>query len=348
MSTDVLPKAQSPLQPHLMARVLSDEFFQPVAMIFLFGDPTESAVAFVDRHAKLTYVDETFLKLWHFGDEQEALATSFDQLWQEREAVDSMISHHRRGENWTGFLTAVRADGATRDVHVIARPVFDDAGRVISIIINCFDVSERKALEAEASGLVKELGVGFSMKYLMRRRPPVRHLGINFGAPGDRKAEDGTLWLEWPANQGPSPEVDLEMHPQNPAFFNHDAYWVRSRKHNWIVASGVSGVFDFTLRLAEDYQSTDLSKGRPYEVRLYFLEPKDLKPGERLFDVTIQGQPALRRFDIMGEAGGSRIAVVKVFTGIPIKETLKVEFTPTEDSPLAEPVICGIQVIAQE
>jgi hypothetical protein len=50
----------------------------------------------------------------------------------------------------------------------------------------------------------------------------------------------------------------------------------------------------------------------------------------------------------MGEAGGSRIAVVKVFTGILIKETLKVEFTPTEDSPLAEPVICGIQVIAQE
>ena len=33
----------------------------------------------------------------------------------------------------------------------------------------------------------------------------VRRVGINLGAPGDRKADDGTLWLEYPSVGGSSP-----------------------------------------------------------------------------------------------------------------------------------------------
>src|SRR5688572_278625 len=33
----------------------------------------------------------------------------------------------------------------------------------------------------------------------------VQRLGVNFGAPGDRKADDGTLWLEYPFTGGVSP-----------------------------------------------------------------------------------------------------------------------------------------------
>jgi hypothetical protein len=36
---------------------------------------------------------------------------------------------------------------------------------------------------------------------------PVRSLGLNPAAPGDRKAEDGTLWLEYPSAGGSSPGV---------------------------------------------------------------------------------------------------------------------------------------------
>ena len=38
---------------------------------------------------------------------------------------------------------------------------------------------------------------------------PIRRLGLNFGAPGDRKADDGTLWLEYPVAGGPSPAVTV-------------------------------------------------------------------------------------------------------------------------------------------
>jgi outer membrane protein assembly factor BamB len=40
-----------------------------------------------------------------------------------------------------------------------------------------------------------------------RGKGPIRRLGINLGAPGDRMADNGTLWLEWPGEGGPSPRL---------------------------------------------------------------------------------------------------------------------------------------------
>src|SRR5262249_38452666 len=40
---------------------------------------------------------------------------------------------------------------------------------------------------------------------------PVRRVGINFGAPGDRKADDSTLWLEYPSVGGASPVVNVRV-----------------------------------------------------------------------------------------------------------------------------------------
>ena len=37
---------------------------------------------------------------------------------------------------------------------------------------------------------------------------PIQRLGINFGAPGDRRDADGTMWLDYPNVGGPSPKVN--------------------------------------------------------------------------------------------------------------------------------------------
>lgn len=39
----------------------------------------------------------------------------------------------------------------------------------------------------------------------------VRRLGVNFGAPGDRRSEDGLLWIEYPVVNGTSPKVPIEV-----------------------------------------------------------------------------------------------------------------------------------------
>ena len=44
--------------------------------------------------------------------------------------------------------------------------------------------------------------------------------GINFGAPGNRRAPDGTLWLEHPhAGTGNSPRLGIEGLPESTEFF---------------------------------------------------------------------------------------------------------------------------------
>ena len=64
---------------------------------------------------------------------------------------------------------------------------------------------------------------------------PIRRMGLNFGAPGDRKADDGTLWLEYPVVGGPSPGVTVvvdgaDIPPRAPAAEADEGEW-QDEKH---------------------------------------------------------------------------------------------------------------------
>ena len=78
---------------------------------------------------------------------------------------------------------------------------------------------------------------------------PVRRVGINFGAPGDRMEADGTLWLGSPNLGWPSIEVPLRIEPAGPTartqktyepFYRH-ALWMRGGQLPWVTASGIRG-----------------------------------------------------------------------------------------------------------
>lgn len=72
---------------------------------------------------------------------------------------------------------------------------------------------------------------------------PIERVGINFGAPGDRAAEDGTLWLDFPSVGGPSPTVPAHMTPENPdRFYRHSMWMDDDAKLPWVIASGVKGI----------------------------------------------------------------------------------------------------------
>jgi outer membrane protein assembly factor BamB len=101
---------------------------------------------------------------------------------------------------------------------------------------------------------------------------PVKRIGINFGAPGNRYAENGTLWLEFPSIGGPSPDIPVrvssmlaENQPANGGFrsepsvagssienrvswFRHHSSRVKG-KYNWIAASGVTGLREVSIRM---------------------------------------------------------------------------------------------------
>jgi hypothetical protein len=199
---------------------------------------------------------------------------------------------------------------------------------------------------------------------------PVKQVGINFGAPGNRYAENNMLWLEFPSIGGPSPDVPIRAKYKNPQWFRSHSSKVKD-KHNWITASGVTGLREVSIRMfiqpGKNPSSVDafdkhiekiptwqeesikgaFEQPRPYTVRLYFAENTENEVGRRLFNISLQGKQVSQAFDIIKEAGRANHTVVKEFKGINITDDLKVTLTPTTEGK-AEPLLCGIEIIAED
>jgi hypothetical protein len=194
---------------------------------------------------------------------------------------------------------------------------------------------------------------------------PVRRVGINFGAPGDRMADDGTLWLDWPSVGGPSPELPISIEPKRPGTFRYHSAMVRVAPGSpglpWVAASGVRDVRRVTLTLATANLHGDPPDGarpgiqpvpaavpaRRYRVRLHFAEVDGLKPGERLFDVRVQGRQVASKLDIVREAGGPMTALVKEVHGVEVTDKLTIELLPAGDGQSSGTLLSGIEIAAE-
>lgn len=86
----------------------------------------------------------------------------------------------------------------------------------------------------------------------------IKQIGLNLGAPGDRRADDGTLWLEFPIIGGPSPHLDIEADGK-PEYFGRHSSAITDGELPWVAASGVEGVASLTvgLQLAPVHGSID-------------------------------------------------------------------------------------------
>lgn len=166
----------------------------------------------------------------------------------------------------------------------------------------------------------------------------VSRVGINFGAPGDRRAEDGTLWLDYPSVGGSSPAVPVMVTGQKVAYFRRHQSAVEGDRP-WVGASGLTGVESVAIKLLP----TEM-EDRVYTVRLSFAEPEDLKAGDRVFDVTLQGRKVLDNFDAVKEAGRPRKMVVKEFRGVQVDDELRISFTQT--GPRGA-LLCGVEAVAE-
>ncbi len=78
----------------------------------------------------------------------------------------------------------------------------------------------------------------------------------------------------------------------------------------------------------------------PYILRMHFAELDDLEPGQRVFDVHVQGRPVLEGFDIVREAGGPRRAISRDFR-ITAERELTIQFIPQA----GEPRISGLELL---
>lgn len=166
----------------------------------------------------------------------------------------------------------------------------------------------------------------------------VQRVGINFGAPGDRVTQDGTLWLDYPAVGGPSPELQIELKPATPEYYYRHSLWMKGgHGWPWVAASGVKGLDEIRVK--------GLKKGN-YIVRLTFAEPdQDIKAGGRVFGIKIQDQVIDASFDPVSRAGGCMRAIT-LNTGKAI-ETSDGVLAITLTSQKGQTIISGIEIVEE-
>lgn len=167
----------------------------------------------------------------------------------------------------------------------------------------------------------------------------VTRLGLNLGAPGDRRADDGTLWLDYPSVGGESPNVDVTVEPAEPRYYRHHSLRISGEGPAWVAGSGAEGLRRMAITLDKGGKNP-----APYTVRLYFAEPAGAEKGARLFDVSLQGRVVLSALDVAGEAGGAMRTLVKEFTGIAVADVLDITLEPKGRM---ETLLCGVEMIRE-
>jgi hypothetical protein len=177
----------------------------------------------------------------------------------------------------------------------------------------------------------------------------IRRLGINFGAPGDRRAENGTLWLDYPSHGGSSPAVEIETTPEHPTWFTRHSSRIEKGVLTWVEASGAKGIKDISIKLTSSgkkkVESDEAGAEKRYTVRLHFAEPDGKAQGQRVFDISINGKTVLKDFDIVKEGGAPNIGIVKEFTVVQASDTMRISLKPRRRG--SKTVICGIELIAE-
>ena len=160
----------------------------------------------------------------------------------------------------------------------------------------------------------------------------IERIGLNFGAPGDRKTRDGTLWLDYPSIGGPSPQIKVTTKPEKPTFHYRHSNWIKGgNAWPWVVASAAEGLKELTLH--------DLKPGQ-YTVKLYFAELSENSTA-RVQTVNLQGKTVLSNFDILSEADAPMTGLVREFDDVIIDGALTITLEATSGKTL----IAGVEVV---
>ena len=161
----------------------------------------------------------------------------------------------------------------------------------------------------------------------------IQRLGLNLGAPGDRKTDDGTLWLNYPDIGGPSPKLSVSTKPELPDFYyRHSVFMKGGSDWPWVTASGARGLESITIKGI---------KPGTYSVRLLFAS---LDGQASSFDVSINGTQVLKAFDVLAESKGAMRGVSRTTNGVKLDGALEVQLTKV----VGLPILSGIEIIGAQ
>ena len=83
---------------------------------------------------------------------------------------------------------------------------------------------------------------------------------------------------------------------------------------------------------------------------MHFAELSDAQPGERVFDVRLQGKTVAEGLDVVARAGGASRALTQEFRGIEADTLMTIEWVPRVGATGKEslPIVNGIELIREQ
>ncbi|NQV28792.1 MAG: PQQ-binding-like beta-propeller repeat protein [Rhodopirellula sp.] len=167
---------------------------------------------------------------------------------------------------------------------------------------------------------------------------PVHRLGINFGAPGDRRDPNGLLWLEYPVVAGESPPLAINVDSGGKYFHRHGST-MNGHDLPWVLASGVEGATEIQIGLKQA-KSSRQSSTSPWRVRLFFGAPPAAGLSRSVFDVYLQDQRVLSNITLDPTGEDAARVAVHTFDNIMIPDQLRIRFVSKE----GKAVISGVEI----
>ncbi|HUT45236.1 MAG TPA: PQQ-binding-like beta-propeller repeat protein [Sedimentisphaerales bacterium] len=187
---------------------------------------------------------------------------------------------------------------------------------------------------------------------------PVKRFTVNFGAPADRKDNEGTVWFSYPNpetgsfNHFPNYGVKFDLRAKTlpgMGYFCHDFKGVdiAGTDKPWLFTSGCRGMLRCEVPLTDNAAE---EKSAVYTVRLGFNALPEDREGRRVFDIKLQDKVVLESFDILATAGKANRAVVKEFKGIEAGSAMVLELLARSANPNIDqaPIINFIEVIRED
>lgn len=190
---------------------------------------------------------------------------------------------------------------------------------------------------------------------------PVKQIGLNFGAPGDRMAHNNTLWLDFPSVGGNSPDIPVEINfaasdtafvkqhktlssnikDKKIGYIRTNSFNITSEDHTYVASSAVNGAKEIVVTLVKDPKSSS-----SYTVKLFFAELESVKAIHRDFNVDIQGKNVLNEFNIAEAAGGINKLIIKEVKDVTIKDKLVIKLYAKNPDILT--LLSGIEIISND
>ena len=141
-------------------------------------------------------------------------------------------------------------------------------------------------------------------------------------SPGDRVADNGTLWLEYPIVGGPSPDIPINFASATPEFYCHHSSRIKAGDMKWITASGAENFSNASIKLTNSEELSYYSSGS------ILLKLKILNRETGFLILLSQGEEVLKNFDILKEAGSPYHSIGKEFKGIKVNGDLHINLIP--------------------